>query len=146
LEAAKAVAAAGNEIKGLVVKVSAKNLQKDEVEEVWYNNRLYDVVKREKLKDTMYVFLVADDDEQNVLDIGAGYFQKNEANTTAGNCSQLLNKKDSFKFDDNYISYPPSPEIVYFFISLPLTVNDILIHLLNESEVPNPPPEQVAQV
>jgi len=46
-----------------ILKVPVSLLQKDEKDEVWYNGNLYDVVER----DTAFVFLMQDEQEQNVL-------------------------------------------------------------------------------
>jgi hypothetical protein len=58
-----------------IIKVPVCLLQKDESDEVWYKDNLYDVVERDRIKDTNYVFLLRDEQEQNVLAGNQTYFQ-----------------------------------------------------------------------
>lgn len=58
-----------------ILKVPACRLQKDGSDEVWYNNKLYDVAERDRINDTLYVFLLQDEQEQNVLTCNKNYFQ-----------------------------------------------------------------------
>jgi hypothetical protein len=50
-----------------ILQVPVSQLQKDESDEVWYDGKLYDVVERDRINDTLYVFLERDEQEQNVL-------------------------------------------------------------------------------
>jgi hypothetical protein len=50
-----------------ILKIPVCLLQKDESDEVWYNEKLYDVVERDRINDTLYVFLERDEEEQNAL-------------------------------------------------------------------------------
>ena len=43
-----------------ILKVPVGQLQKDESDEVWYQGKLYDVVERDRINDTGYVFLLRD--------------------------------------------------------------------------------------
>jgi len=36
-------------------------------DELWYNKSLYDVIKRQVVKDTLYVYMVADEEEENFV-------------------------------------------------------------------------------
>jgi hypothetical protein len=58
-----------------IIKVPVCQLQKDEKDEVWYNDNLYDVVERDRINDTIYVFLLRDEQEQHVLAGNQKYFQ-----------------------------------------------------------------------
>jgi hypothetical protein len=58
-----------------ILKVPVSLLQKDESDEVWYNDKLYDVVERDRINDTLYVFLERDEEEQNALVRQQKYFQ-----------------------------------------------------------------------
>ena len=69
--AGSAVTQAGSDI----IKVPVCLLQKDESDEVWYKDNLYDVVERDRINDTNYVFLLQDEQEQNVLAGNEKYFQ-----------------------------------------------------------------------
>ena len=50
-----------------ILRVPVAQLQKDESDEVWYDGKLYDVAERDRIDDTLYVFLERDEQEQNVL-------------------------------------------------------------------------------
>jgi len=58
-----------------ILRVPVSLLQKDESDEVWYNDKLYDVVERDRINDTLYVFLERDEQEQNALVRQQKYFQ-----------------------------------------------------------------------
>lgn len=49
-----------------ILRVPVSLLQKDESDEVWYDGKLYDVVERDRINDTLYVFLERDEEEQAV--------------------------------------------------------------------------------
>ena len=57
------LALAKTQVSDDILKVPVRLLQKDEKDEVWYNGNLYDVVER----DTAFVFLLRDEQEQNLL-------------------------------------------------------------------------------
>jgi hypothetical protein len=59
-----------------ILKVPVWLLQKDESDEVWYNDKLYDVVERDRIDDTVYVFLLRDEQEQDVLTGNQKYIQE----------------------------------------------------------------------
>jgi hypothetical protein len=71
IQAGSDVIQAGSDI----IKVPVCLLQKDESDEVWYNDNLYDVVERDRINDTIYVFLLRDEQEQHVLTGNQKYFQ-----------------------------------------------------------------------
>jgi hypothetical protein len=71
IQAGSDVIQAGSDI----IKVPVCLLQKDESDEVWYNDKLYDVVERDRINDTIYVFLLRDEQEQHVLASNQKYFQ-----------------------------------------------------------------------
>jgi hypothetical protein len=67
-----------------ILRVPVSLLQKDESDEVWYNDKLYDVVERDRINDTLYVFLERDEQEQNVLARQQKYFQDSCGFLSAG--------------------------------------------------------------
>jgi hypothetical protein len=67
-----------------ILKVPVCLLQKDESDEVWYNDKLYDVVERDRINDTLYVFLERDEQEQNVLIRQQKYFSDSFGFLSAG--------------------------------------------------------------
>jgi hypothetical protein len=75
LDAKIALAKMGAQAGSDIFKVPVCLLQKDESDEVWYNDKLYDVVERDRINDTLYVFLLRDEQEQNVLTGNQKYFQ-----------------------------------------------------------------------
>lgn len=75
LEARLALAKMSPQASSDILKVPVCRLQKDESDEVWYNNKLYDVADRERINDTVYVFLLRDEQEQNVLTCSQNCFQ-----------------------------------------------------------------------
>jgi hypothetical protein len=60
-----------------ILRVPVSQLQRDESDEVWYDGKLYDVVERERINDTVFVFLERDEQEQNVLSRQQKCFQDN---------------------------------------------------------------------
>jgi hypothetical protein len=56
-------------------KIPVGELDTDESDEVWFNGNLYDVVKRESICDTNYVFVIQDADEQEALDNISDHFR-----------------------------------------------------------------------
>jgi len=75
LEAKLALAKTSPQASFDILKVPVWQLQKDELDEVWYNDKLYDVVERDRINDTVYVFLLRDEQEQNVLAYNQNNFQ-----------------------------------------------------------------------
>ncbi len=67
-----------------ILRVPVSLLQRDESDEVWYNDKLYDVVERDRINDTLYVFLERDEQEQNVLVRQQKYFQDSCGFLSAG--------------------------------------------------------------
>jgi hypothetical protein len=61
-----------------LLKIPVFLLQKDESNEVWYDNKLYDVAERDRINDTVYVFLLRDEEEQNVISNDQNFFRDNE--------------------------------------------------------------------
>ena len=76
-----------------IIKVPVCRLQKDESDEVWYNDKLYDVVERDRINDTVYVFLLRDEQEQNVLTGNQKYFQDSCGALPAGEHELTVIKK-----------------------------------------------------
>ncbi len=59
-----------------ILKVPVCRLQRDESDEVWYNNELFDVAERDRINDTDYVFLLRDEEEQDLLSFNHNYFKE----------------------------------------------------------------------
>ena len=58
-----------------VLKVAVNKLDKDEDGEVWYQHKLYDVVKRKTINDITYVYILHDGDEEQLLTDNGDYFR-----------------------------------------------------------------------
>ena len=91
-------------IEKIYFKIRTAALQKDEADEAWYNNKLYDVAERESINDTEYVYLVRDDQEQDVLIQNSEYF-RNDLGIFLGSGYILSPQKKSQSItDNNYIT------------------------------------------
>jgi len=124
----------------IVIKVPVRMLQKDELDEAWYNNKLYDVVKREKIRGTQFVFLLRDEDEQSVLDSGADYFRDDENTLSQKDHHFISVKKFSFRQEYNCMSnLSGKKSIDQLQLKLP-TVKDNFYHPSVCTDVPSPPP------
>lgn len=73
--AKNAIATLSGEQSSQLRKIPVAALDEDESDEVWFNGNLYDVVKRESIHDTGYVFVIQDSDEQEALDNISGHYQ-----------------------------------------------------------------------
>jgi hypothetical protein len=125
-----------------ILKVPVCLLQKDEMDEVWYNNKLYDVVGRDRINDTTYVFLLRDEQEQNVLTCNQKYFQDDCGALDGGYEVTAIKKAPTVTDTEHVPNYQPT-----------LSQHDCLIKpspAANKSplsavcaETPSPPPRQV---
>ena len=77
-EAARSVIVAENKHTFLVYKVSAKQNEAYNDDEVWINGKLYDVAERKIVNDTLYLSLYHDTDEENVLSVISDFFNPDE--------------------------------------------------------------------
>ncbi len=131
-------AAAGN----TYLKVQVANLQKDESDEVWYDNKLYDVAKRESINDTAYVYLLRDEDEQDIITQGSDYF-KNDNGIFLSNGRQLSQQRKSLSITDNLYIIRSTGKIIYpTSLLMPPTVKHIFNFTSLCTAVPAPPPKQ----
>jgi hypothetical protein len=87
-----------------ILKVPICRLQKDESDEAWYNNKLYDVAERDRINDTVYVFLLRDEREQNVLTCDQNYFQDDIGVLSEGGHNVTTIKKAPTITDTEHIS------------------------------------------
>src|SRR5580704_1759368 len=92
-----------------ILKVPVCQLEKDESDEVWYGGKLYDVVQRDRINDTLYVFLLRDEQEQNVLTCNQKYFRDNgSAGAYGGHEVTAINKAPTVTDTENMSNYPPT--------------------------------------
>ncbi len=67
-----------------LLKIRVSDLDKDESDEVWFNDELFDVVKRESIHDTVYVYVARDKDEQDILESIFDHFRTDNRLMPAG--------------------------------------------------------------
>jgi hypothetical protein len=142
LEAARKIADMGEGRSAMLLKVPENKLQKDESDEVWYENKLYDVVKRAVIRDTQFVFLLRDEEEQDILNTGSNYFKNDENVFQNKNANLISVKKISFGVDYNYIAHLSEKIIADHFIHIPPTVKNKFYYASMSTDVPSPPPRQ----
>ena len=79
-------AAENNQSQPYLIKVAVPSLDKDETEEAWYQQQLYDVVSRKVIHDTAYVFLLRDAGEQELISDNFNFFN----NTSSSTCGMAI--------------------------------------------------------
>jgi hypothetical protein len=50
-----------------IIKTPLSNIDVAAKDEIWYNNSLYDVIKKQRVHDTLYVYIMRDEDEENLV-------------------------------------------------------------------------------
>ncbi len=125
-----------------ILKVPAGRLQRDESDEAWYNNELYDVVERDRMNDTVYVFLLRDEEEQHVLTLNEHYFQDEGALLPAGDHRVMTIKRVPEVTDSENMQ---SGRFMLLWhnepLGLPAACNTYLPAAV-WAEIPLPPPKQ----
>ena len=58
-----------------LIKIPLSEKDKYIQDEMWYEHKLYDVVKKEVANDSVYIYLYHDNYEENILSEIAGFFQ-----------------------------------------------------------------------
>jgi hypothetical protein len=126
-----------------IVRVPVCLLQKDESDEVWYKDKLYDVVERDRINDTLYVFLQRDEEEQNVLTRQQKFVQDNYDPLSAGGHELTATKLTPTTSDTEYI--PKDQRTFSPFISLtkPSLTSGMDPLAAIFSQPPSPPPKTV---
>ena len=81
--AASAIAKCGAGNNLLLIKIPLSQKEKFAQHEIWYQHNLYDIVKRESVHDSVYIYLYHDNDEENVLSEIADFFQPDAYNYLA---------------------------------------------------------------
>jgi hypothetical protein len=125
-------------------KIPCAQLQKDESDEVWYNNKLYDVAKRESINGTGYIYLVRDENEQDILTRNSDFF-KDDTGIFLNTAGYKLNpqKKLQPTSDNNYI-INSSKKIFYpTYVLRPRADSYAFCFLYICTDVPTPPPKQL---
>src|SRR5580658_1799196 len=89
---------------GDIIRIAVDKSAKYESDEIWYQEKLYDVMKRESINDTNYLYLLQDKEEEKLLSANSEYFN----NLTA------LSLGDNSKIP-HIAKFIVLPEFKYFF-------------------------------
>ena len=142
LDAKIALAKTSPQASSDVIKVPVCLLQKDESDEVWYKNKLYDVVERDRINDTIYVFLLQDEQEQNVLACNQKYFQDNcDVLPVGGHEVTVIKKAPSITDTEQILNYQMTFAPHDCLIGSSLAANKSPLSAVC-TETPSPPPKQ----
>jgi hypothetical protein len=142
LDAKLALAKTNPQASSDILKVPVCLLQKDESDEVWYNDKLYDVVERDRVNDTIYVFLLQDEQEQNILTSNQKYFRDNcGVSSGGGHEVTVINKTPTIIDTEHIPNYPLTLSQYDCLIKSSPAVNKSLLPAVC-TETPSPPPRQ----
>jgi len=124
-----------------VLKVAANKLDKDEDDEVWYRHQLYDVVERKNENDTAYVYILHDNDEEQLLADNCNYF-KDENGFFCATTLKIPHSKKTISLSDYQYILTGTQKInhISFTSSAPTVENEYYANRFN-IEVTTPPPK-----
>jgi hypothetical protein len=124
-----------------ILKVPVSRLQKDESDEAWFDGKLYDVAERDRINDTVYVFLLRDEEEQGVLYASQRYFQGTDAFSGKGHEMAAIRippaSTDTEQPQDYRLSFWKQVRLIRTF---PATKTSTFSSL--RAETPTPPPKR----
>jgi len=123
------------------LKIPASKLQKDESDEVWYDNKLYDVAKREYVNGIEYVYLMRDEEEQDVLARSSDYFSNDEGVFSDSGNKISQQKKSQSITDKNYLTNFLKKAFSPIFLLSSPTVKYTFCFNSICTDVPTPPPK-----
>jgi hypothetical protein len=142
LAAKIALAKMGPQAGSDIIIVPVCLLQKDQSDEVWYKDKLYDVVERDRINDTDYVFLLRDEQEQNVLAGNQKYFQDTCGVLPVGEHELTAIKKAPTITDTEHLTnYRPTLSQPDCLVGCRAATNKSLLSAVC-AEIPSPPPRQ----
>jgi hypothetical protein len=126
------------------LKIPCSQLQKDESDEVWYNNTLYDVAKRQSINGTEYIYIVRDENEEDILKRDGDFF-KNDTGIFLNTSGYRLNpqKKLQPTSDNNYLINSSKKIFSPMCALRPRAVNYMFFFPSISTEVPTPPPREL---
>ena len=124
-----------------LIRVKVKDLQKDESGEAWHENKLYDVAKRELVNGTEYVYLMRDEDEQDILNDNNNYFKNDSGFFWGDGFSPSSQKKSSCITDYNYVIGTPKKLLSYGCLATFPSANNKYFFYSISADVPTPPPK-----
>ncbi len=123
-----------------LIKIPLKIASQNNEDEIWYDHQLYDIAKREIIKDTVYEYLYHDKVEQNLLtEIGA-FFRSNDDSFIPALPGTPVLKCIHTVPDQVYIFYSSVSALKYV-STLSQIFSEKKYHILSKiSEVLTPPP------
>ncbi len=124
-----------------LLKVPVCLLQKDESDEVWYDDKLYDVVERDRINDTLFVFLERDEEEQSVLVRQQKYFNDSFGFLSAGGHEVKAAKMALPISDTECVRSNQRGLSRHFCVLKPSFVIDTALISADFSETASPPPK-----
>ena len=74
--------------------------------EIWYHKNLYDVIKRQLLHDTLYVYMVADEEEEALVSKIDAYISAGDAKTYSNGYTVHSQKSTLKMASQHYICNP----------------------------------------
>jgi hypothetical protein len=128
------------------IKIPVAELQKDESDEAWYNNKLYDVAKRESVNDTEYIYLLRDEEEQDVLNDNSDYFKNDPGAFLSSGYRLNSQKKAPVITDDNYFISAEKNISFFGYLFKPPTVKNKYCFISFCTDVPTPPPRKASMI
>jgi hypothetical protein len=123
------------------LKLTNKEAKFYEEDEITYQGKLFDVAKRMALRDSVVLFLYADNDEQNILTELANYFKSDDSSIIPAG-EKILRIKTLRANPDQIAQYITR-------LTLPINCTVSFLSLLQKADqmsdrhepVPTPPPE-----
>jgi hypothetical protein len=99
IETMLAISAMDKRGEGDIVRIAVDKSAKYESDEIWYQEKLYDVLKRESVNDTNYLYLLQDKEEERLLMDNSEYFN-NLTSLSAGNNFRFPHSSRFIAFPD----------------------------------------------
>lgn len=124
------------------LKIPVTALQKDESDEVWYLDKLYDVAKRGFVNGREFVYVVRDEEEQDMLAKNDDYF-KNDTGIFLSNGNKLISQQKKWQSitDNNYVVTSLKNIFSTYYLLKPTAVKNIFCITSICPDVLTPPPK-----
>ncbi len=130
-----------------LIKIPSAKIKKEFLTEddIWYKKNLYDVVKRQVIHDTVYIYMLPDKEEQNIVEKMNAYISDDISPASPGGCAINVIK--------NIVKVIPQPYIChslpsYFFLNSNNTGNNEMQYstYFITAEIITPPPKATYQI
>ena len=122
-----------------LTKIPLINLDKDEDNEVWFQNKLYDVVKRETSNDTVYVYVIRDEKEQEVLNDILDHFKTDPSISSTG-INKISRLKNIYRIIDQTCIHARQDILLHLTNNKAREIIQKFYHSSIDKEVLTPPP------